>query len=483
MKGLFNILAAAGLLLWCTPVQAQALPSFADLVEKLQPSVVNISTTHKPQEDSSNEEMLGIESTNPRIKDYFNPQNPQQLSLGSGFIIDGDGYIITNNHVIDQAEEITVTLADNRQLTARLVGRDGKTDIALIKVEASEKLPAVKLGDSDKIRVGDWVLAIGNPFGLGGSVTAGIVSAKSRDIEAGPYDNFIQTDASINQGSSGGPMFNLDGEVIGINTAIFSTNGGSMGIGFAVPVNLTHFVIEQLKSKGKVERGWIGIKIQPNSGDIAHSLSQQAQRGVIVSSVSEGSSAKAAGIEAGDIILSFDGQPIDDTKNFSRMVAETEVGKTINLEIWRDKQIRKISLPVMLMPEEPSLYKEAKEENRDTAPLVEAVPERQNAPNGLIDALEISVADLTPEILNKYSLSNDARGVVVTGVVPGSDAELKGLSVGRLITQIDKKAIFDINDVKTYVNDAKIENNRPVLLLVNDNNVPHYVAVKLKSNE
>ncbi|MFR8205589.1 MAG: S1C family serine protease [Alphaproteobacteria bacterium] len=231
--------------------------------------------------------MLGIESTNPRIKDYFNPQNPQQLSLGSGFIIDGDGYIITNNHVIDQAEEITVTLADNRQLTARLVGRDGKTDIALIKVEASEKLPAVKLGDSDKIRVGDWVLAIGNPFGLGGSVTAGIVSAKSRDIEAGPYDNFIQTDASINQGSSGGPMFNLDGEVIGINTAIFSTNGGSMGIGFAVPVNLTHFVIEQLKSKGKVERGWIGIKIQPNSGDIAHSLSQQAQRGVIVSSVSK----------------------------------------------------------------------------------------------------------------------------------------------------------------------------------------------------
>ena len=483
MKGLFNILAAAGLLLWCTPVRAQALPSFADLVEKLQPSVVNISTTHKPQEDSSNEEMLGIESTNPRIKDYFNPQNPQQLSLGSGFIIDGDGYIITNNHVIDQAEEITVTLADNRQLTARLVGRDGKTDIALIKVEASEKLPAVKLGDSDKIRVGDWVLAIGNPFGLGGSVTAGIVSAKSRDIEAGPYDNFIQTDASINQGSSGGPMFNLDGEVIGINTAIFSTNGGSMGIGFAVPVNLTHFVIEQLKSKGKVERGWIGIKIQPNSGDIAHSLSQQAQRGVIVSSVSEGSSAKAAGIEAGDIILSFDGQPIDDAKNFSRMVAETEVGKTINLEIWRDKQIRKISLPVMLMPEEPSLYKEAKEENRDTAPLVEAVPERQNAPDGLIDALEISVADLTPEILNKYSLSNDARGVVVTGVVPGSDAELKGLSVGRLITQIDKKAIFDINDVKTYVNDAKIENNRPVLLLVNDNNVPHYVAVKLKSNE
>lgn len=483
MKGLFNILAAAGLLLWCAPVRAQALPSFADLVEKLQPSVVNISTTHKPQEDSSNEEMLGIESTNPRIKDYFNPQNPQQLSLGSGFIIDGDGYIITNNHVIDQAEEITVTLADNRQLTARLVGRDGKTDIALIKVEASEKLPAVKLGDSDKIRVGDWVLAIGNPFGLGGSVTAGIVSAKSRDIEAGPYDNFIQTDASINQGSSGGPMFNLDGEVIGINTAIFSTNGGSMGIGFAVPVNLTHFVIEQLKSKGKVERGWIGIKIQPNSGDIAHSLSQQAQRGVIVSSVSEGSSAKAAGIEAGDIILSFDGQPIDDTKNFSRMVAETEVGKTINLEIWRDKKIRKISLPVMLMPEEPSLYKEAKEENRDTAPLVETVPERQNAPDGLIDALEISVADLTPEILNKYSLSNDARGVVVTGVVPGSDAELKGLSVGRLITQIDKKAIFDINDVKTYVNDAKIENNRPVLLLVNDNNVPHYVAVKLKSNE
>lgn len=447
-------------------VQAQALPSFADLVEQLQPSVVNISTTRNEQDMNIAEDMEGISSSDSRMQDFFNPQGPKQVSLGSGFVIDKDGYIITNNHVIDKAKEITVTFADNTQLEAKLVGTDPKTDIALIKVASTKALPAVKFGNSDKIRVGDWILAIGNPFGLGGSVTAGIVSAKSRDIESGPYDNFIQTDASINQGSSGGPMFNLNGEVIGINTAIFSTSGGNIGIGFAVPIDLTTFVINELRSKGKVERGWIGIKIQPSSIDIASSLSQDKQIGVMVSSVSENSSAKKAGIEAGDIILSFDGQKIDNTKNFSRMVAETKVGKIAEVEIWRNKKSLKLKIPVLLMPQE-------------EAPVVREIQSSLEN-NG---SLDFAVADLGAETINKYNLNPNLKGVVVTSVVAGSDAENKGLREGNVITQIDKKTIFDTNDVKTYVEEAKQENHRPILLLINDNDVLHYVAVKLKPNE
>lgn len=447
------------------------LPSFADLVEKLQPMVVNISTSRNYDETEQTEEMPGIESSNPRIKNFFSPSNPQQISLGSGFIIGTEGYIVTNSHVIDQAKEITVTLADNRQTVARLIGLDKKTDIALIKIDIPSPLPAVELGDSDKIRVGDWILAIGNPFGLGGSVTAGIVSAKSRDIESGPYDSFIQTDASINQGSSGGPMFDMAGKVIGINTAIFSTNGGSMGIGFAVPINLTKFVINELKNKGKVERGWIGIKIQPNSGDIADSLMQNGQKGIVVSDVTENSAAQKAGIEAGDIILSYEGQNIDDTKNFSRMVAETEVGKNVKLEIWRGKKIITKEIPVQLMPEEKNAAAENISFNTED--------ESQSG----FDELGMRLSDLSPDIINKYHLNNDQQGVVIEEVRSGSDADAKGLKSGTLITQVDKKAIFDTNDVKTYINEAKMENHRPVLLLVTDNNVPHYVAIKLNKNE
>ena len=303
---------AAGLCLLAKPVWAQNAPaSFADLVEQLQPAVVNISTTHMPSDNEDVDDGLGIISPNPQIQNYFAPHNPQQVSLGSGFVVDETGYIVTNHHVIDKAQEINVTLADERQLAAEIVGSDVKTDLALIRVKTAEKLPTVKLGNSDKIRAGDWIIAIGNPFGLGGSVTAGIISAKSRDIEAGAYDNFIQTDASINQGSSGGPMFNMNGEVIGINSAIYSTSGGSMGIGFATPINLAKFVIEQLKSKGKVDRGWLGIKIQ------------DADNGIVVTSVAEDSPAKLADIEAGDVIISLNEQKITDPKQFSRQIAET----------------------------------------------------------------------------------------------------------------------------------------------------------------
>ena len=280
-------------------------PSFADLTEKLTPGVVNIS---------------GF--SNAQSEDDAAPSE----ALGSGFIIDSAGHIITNNHVIDKADSISVTLHDNTKLEADVIGTDPKTDLALIKINANRPLSPVTLGDSDKIRVGDWILAIGNPFGLGSSVTAGIISAKSRDIESGPYDSFIQTDAAINQGNSGGPMFNMSGEVIGISSAIFSTTGANQGIGFAIPVNLANWVISQLKQHGTVKRGWIGIKIQPNTPEISANLGINANQGVVVSGTSETSPAREAGLQAGDIILNFNNLPIDNTKNLSRLIAETPIG-------------------------------------------------------------------------------------------------------------------------------------------------------------
>ena len=467
-RGLKIILTGL-LLFWSSSVQAQqGFPSFADLAEKLTPSVVNISTVHQPDENAETGENA-FSSPNPAIDRFFNQKGNNQTALGSGFIISEDGYIITNNHVIDRAEEITVTLSDNGTETARLVGVDPKTDLALIKIDTKKKLTPAVLGDSDKIRVGDWVLAIGNPFGLGGSVTAGIVSAKSRDIEAGPYDNFIQTDASINQGSSGGPMFDMNGEVIGINSAIFSTTGGSMGIGFAIPVNLAKWVVEQLKNKGEVKRGWIGVKIQPNSEEIAASVGLNAQEGVLVSGLNEGASAGTAGITAGDIILSFDGHPIDNTKNLSRMVAETEIGRKVKIELWRNKQ----RVPLT-------------EETEPASEKTAAEPERKNSEtndDGMIEELNIRFSEITPELMDRYSLSTEAKGVVITEIRPGSDAEEKGLRTGDVVAKIDKKDVFTLADVRNYVNEAKMENNRPVLLLVQDKGIVHFAALKLKDNK
>ena len=441
---------AAGLCLLAKPVWAQNAPaSFADLVEQLQPAVVNISTTHMPSDNEDVDDGLGIISPNPQIQNYFAPHNPQQVSLGSGFVVDETGYIVTNHHVIDKAQEINVTLADERQLAAEIVGSDVKTDLALIRVKTAEKLPTVKLGNSDKIRAGDWIIAIGNPFGLGGSVTAGIISAKSRDIEAGAYDNFIQTDASINQGSSGGPMFNMNGEVIGINSAIYSTSGGSMGIGFATPINLAKFVIEQLKSKGKVDRGWLGIKIQ------------DADNGIVVTSVAEDSPAKLADIEAGDVIISLNEQKITDPKQFSRQIAETSEGSKITLKTLRNQQPLIKNRVVKKIPD---------------LPLVKpTTPQQTNDDNNL---LGMEMAELTPELIERYQLEKDSNGVVVMAVKSGSDAEIKGIKPGDLIAAIDKKKVWDINDVRAAVDDAKQENNRQVLLMINNHNVPQYAVVK-----
>jgi len=456
-------LTAAILALFSLPAYGQqGMPSFADLVEKVQPSVVNISTV-KIQEQSDDTEGLPVE-------DFLQQKNPQEVSLGSGFIIDKDGFIVTNNHVIEAAQEVTVTTADNHRFEAAVVGKDAKTDIALIKINAEEAFQPLQLGDSDKIRVGDWILAIGNPFGLGGSVSAGIVSAKSRDIESGPYDNFIQTDASINQGSSGGPMLNLAGDVIGVSTAIFSTSGGNMGIGFATPVNQIKFVLENLKHKGKVERGWIGLKIQPNSEDIAGSLKQKSVQGVIVSSVTQESPAAQAGIEAGDIILAFDGQAITNARDFSRLVAETEIGKKVSIKLWKNKKEQQVWVKTAKMPEAPL-----------SSPK-KALPKNEAGQNAFND-LGLLLAEISPETINAYHLSAQQQGVVVEAVKTGSDAETKGLKKGTVITHLDKKPVFDLNDVETYIAEAKAENQRPVLLLIEDNNVPHYAAIKLEKNE
>lgn len=450
--------------------QTVALPSFADLVERLSPSVVNISTT--PRTDLPENGNAMLDGTAPLTNGIFGSDAAGHIALGSGFVLDTEGYILTNNHVIENASEITVILHDNTPLAAVVIGTDRKTDLALIKVDTNKPLTPVKFGDSDKIRVGDWILAIGNPFGLGGSVTAGIVSAKSRDIAAGPYDNFIQTDASINQGSSGGPMFNLHGEVIGINTAIFSTTGGSMGIGFAIPANLAHFVIKQLKENGKVTRGWIGVKIQPNAADIAASLNLPEKHGIVISGVNEDSTAKQAGIEAGDIILDIDGQKVGNTQSFSRLIAETPIGRTIKTTVWRNGQRLPKTIKIAPMPE--------------PAPTPAPVPQplAQQPETDDFAPLGLKLSNIDENVLDKYHLPQQNKGIAVTAVLPDSDAEKKGLKPGNIIIKIDKKDVFNLEDARNCIADAILENRRPVLLSVLDgNNNMHFVAVKFAEKQ
>ena len=426
--------------------------SFAPLVEKLLPGVVNISTL---REDALLSEKPDIVSANEFINEYFLQDEGGRTSLGSGFIIDTKGYIITNNHVIDKASEIMVKLSDDRQFNAEVIGTDKLTDLALIKINSDEVFPFVKMGDSDAVRVGDWILAIGNPFGLGGSVTSGIVSAKSRDIDAGSYDNFIQTDASINQGSSGGPLFNMDGEVIGINTAIFSSTGNSVGIGFATPINLSKFVVEQLISKGKVERGWLGLKVVSNNQDITISDSQIFKGGVVVNSLNENSPALQKGIEAGDIIISMNGNDVKDAKSFSRNVAETPIGKDVILRIWRNGQTKDITLTVSSMPETTA------KEPKNTVDIT--IDEK---PKGYIEELGI-VAD-------------EANGaVVITEVLADSDAYTKGLKSGNIIQRLDGKDVSSIDDLKAYVAYAKNAGGPPVEVKISDNGLLQTIHLKV----
>lgn len=435
---------------------AQARPapeSFAELVDDLLPAVVNISTTQKAESGQGQEEFEEF------FREFFErrgeqPRPRRQTSLGSGFIIDSEGFIVTNHHVIEGADEITVRLADETLLQATVIGSDEKTDLALLKVESEEPLPSVGWGNSEKTRIGDWVIAIGNPFGLGGTVTAGIVSARQRDINAGPYDDFIQTDAAINRGNSGGPMFNIDGEVIGINSAIFSPSGGSVGIGFAIPSAIGRNIIEQLREHGSVRRGWLGVRIQNVTEELAEGLRLDVPHGALVASVSKGGPAEAAGIKQGDVITTFDGRKVDKYRNLSRMVAETPINKTVEVVVWRKGE--EVILEVLLG----ELTEEA---------LAAFSPKAKEVPapkSGDIPELGVKLAELSPDLRQQYGLDESMHGVVIVDVQAGGNADEKSLKPGDVIAEIDLEEVTTPSEVLDKVEKAKGEGHRVVTLLV-----------------
>ena len=456
---------------------ARAVPdSFADLAARLLPSVVNVSTT-QVVEGNPGIELPQLPPGSP-FEEFFKefmergqPRQQQQqrrraTSLGSGFVFDNQGHIVTNNHVIQDADEVTVILHDETRLEAKVIGRDTKTDIAILKVEPSARLVPVQFGDSDMARVGDWVLAIGNPFGFGGSVTAGIISARGRDIQAGPYDDFLQTDASINRGNSGGPTFNLDGEVVGINTAIFSPSGGSIGIGFAIPSLSAQPVIQQLIQHGQVRRGWLGVRIQAVTDEIAEALGLKEAAGALVAGVIPGGPAEKARLKDGDIILEFDGKPIGQMRRLPRLVADTEVGKTVPIKVWREG--RELSMKV-----EVGELKEAEEK------LAAATPGTEKPSGGeSVQDLDISVAAIDDRLRTRYGLEPDARGVVVTSVDPNGPAAEQGVRVGDRIVEVAQEPVSTPSQLAAKIKAAKAAGRKAVLLLVEGEGGMRFVAIK-----
>jgi len=385
------------------------------------------------------------------------PRGPhRQKSLGSGFVVDREGYILTNNHVVENGDKIVVRLSNEKEFEAKLVGRDAKTDIAVIKIDADIDLSTAPLGDSDQLEVGEWVLAIGNPFGLEHSVTAGIVSAKGRNIGAGPYDNFIQTDASINPGNSGGPLINLRGEVVGINTAIFSRGGGNIGIGFAIPINLVKELLPQLKSKGKVTRGWLGVVIQGVTPRIAESLGMDQARGALVANVSSGAPAERAGVQIGDVIIDFGGQRIKESNDLPIIVARTPVGKEVSVVVLRDGKEVKLSVTIG----------ELKEEEEEVLASAKGKGD-----------LGLTVQRVTPQIADSLGLDR-AEGVVITMVEPGSSAEEAGLRRRDVILEIDRKSIRKLSDYQKAI--TKIKKGKGVLFLVRRGETTLFLALKTR---
>ncbi len=457
--------------------------SFADLAEKLLPSVVNISTTqtiHSERTERRRGPELPQFPPGSPFEEFFRdflernqrPDAPPRRaqSLGSGFIIDSAGIIVTNNHVIADADEIKVILHDDTQLTAKLVGRDTKTDLAVLKVETPHPLPAIKWGDSDKTRVGDWVVAIGNPFGFGGSVTVGIVSARSRDINAGPYDDFIQTDASINRGNSGGPMFNLAGEVVGINTAIFSPSGGNVGIGFAISSQLAKPVIDQLRSYGRTRRGWLGVNIQSVTDEIAESLGLDKARGALVARVSENGPAEKAKIQPGDVVIKFDGREVTEMRRLPRMVAETPIDKSVKVVVWRKG--KEVTLDVKLGE---------LDENEQVASGKGSKPQPGQQSPATAEVLGMSLAAVSPELRERFDLAETAKGVVVTAVADGSAAAERGVRAGDIIVEVGQEEVASPSDVQSKVKDARTAGRKTVLIMVERQGEQRFVAVKVDS--
>lgn len=439
--------------------------SFVDIVKKEKPSVVNISTTRimKRRAYGRNHQA----PVDP-FRDFFGDdffkrffdQRPEREyktnSLGSGFIISKDGYILTNNHVIENADEIIVRLTDEREFKAEIIGRDAKTDVALIKIKDHDDLPVVTMGDSDSLEVGEWVIAIGNPFGVGQTVTAGIVSAKGREIGAGPYDDFIQTDASINPGNSGGPLFNIKGEVVGINTAIYSPSGGNVGIGFATPINIVKRLIPQLKEKGSVTRAWLGVVIQPISKELAHTFDLPSEEGALVADVIKGSPAEKAGIKRGDVIIEFDKEKIGKMRELPSVVASTPVGKKIRVKIIRDGKVKTLSARVDKLEGDQKAEEPAEEETGN---------------------LGMSVQDITPELAKRLDLKVSG-GVIVSMLEKGGMADGAGLSRGDIILEINKSEIKNAHDYKKAIKKLKTGDSALFLILRGGNTF--YRVIKIE---
>ncbi len=466
--------------LMAAPASARGPDGIADIAEKVIDAVVNISTSQTVEAKGGGGEGRGATPQLPPgspfeefFDDFFKNRRggggpggnskggdlqPRKTnSLGSGFIVDTAGIVVTNNHVIADADEINVIMNDGTKIKAELVGVDKKTDLAVLKFKPVKPLVAVKFGDSDKLRLGEWVIAIGNPFSLGGTVTAGIVSARNRDINSGPYDSYIQTDAAINRGNSGGPLFNLDGEVIGVNTLIISPSGGSIGIGFAVPSKTVAGVVDSLRQFGELRRGWLGVRIQQVTDEIAESLNIKPARGALIAGVEDKGPAKPAGIEPGDVVVKFDGKDIKEPKDLSRVVADTAVGKEVDVVIIRKgaEETRKVTLGRL--------------EDNDKAVQASAKAKEDPAEKPVTQkALGLDLATLSKDLRTRYKIKDSVKGVIITGVDGTSDAAEKRLSAGEVVVEVAQEAVSNAADVKKRVDQLKKDGKKSILLLVSN---------------
>ena len=438
--------------------------SFADLAEKLMPSVVNISTSQTVVTKSNPFPGFEFPPGSPfedMFKDFGTPQKRKAYALGSGFIIDEKGIVITNNHVIKDADDILVRVNGDKEYEATIIGKDPLSDIAVLQIKSKDKFLPVKFGDSNKSRIGDWVIAIGNPFGLGGTVTAGIISARNRNIGMTRYEDFIQTDASINQGNSGGPLFNMDGDVIGINTAILGQSG-SIGIGFSIPSNNAKIVIDQLIKYGETKRGWLGVRIQYVTKEIADAAKLNKPRGALVQSVADGSPSEKGGIKAGDIILEFDGKLINEMKELPLIVAQTEVGKTVDVKVWRNQRevIKKVKLGRLETSEDFNIKK------------------AEGPKTTVIEGLKITVRALTDQDIEARNLPKETTGAVITKIE--NDSPINYLNVNNIIVEAQKKKIKTVGDLKNIVNSALRSSNKTIMIAIyNNQSQRRYIGVKL----
>jgi serine protease Do len=475
----FFAAAAIAWPLMTEPAAARGPEAVADVAEQVIDAVVNIST--KQTVDISKGAVPDLQPGSP-FEEFFeeffknrrgqggNSPTPRRVnSLGSGFIIDPSGLVVTNNHVIADADEVSVILNDGTTLKAELIGTDKKTDLALLKVKSDKPLKFVKFGDSDKLRLGEWVIAIGNPFSLGGTVTAGIVSARNRDIHSGPYDAYIQTDAAINRGNSGGPLFNLDGQVIGVNTAIYSPTGGSIGIGFAVPSKTVVAVIDQLRNFKEVRRGWLGVRIQQVTDEIADSLNIKPARGALIAGIDDKGPAKPAGIEPGDVVVKFDGKDIKEMRDLPRIVAETTVGKDVEVLIIRKGK------------EETKTVKLGRLNEGEQQAALTPKQDQPEEKSTIKKALGLDLANLTADSRKKFKIKDKVKGVLITGVDADSPAAEKRLQPGMVIAEVQQQAVSTAVDLQKRVEQLKKDGKKAVVLLVvSPDGDPSFVALGLQ---